>query len=139
MSYALSIICPPEGDAAYGKAKIYTPISAAQVMSTVARTAQREVGLSPSAAQKLSTSMLKAGQGVALPRAGSGWMFRLDPASCAPHPCPCCFRVVLPSDHAHAGHEDALCEGCYTWDRGVKGCLPESTAHAAGKGAGRPS
>ncbi len=61
----------------------------------------------------------------------SGLIFRTDPAESAPHPCPCCLRLVLPTDHEQASLEDAYCLGCFTWDRNTAQCLPANSAHPA--------
>jgi hypothetical protein len=60
---------------------------------------------------------------------GTGLTFRISPEDSAPNVCPCCGRLVLPSDHAFGDQPDAYCLGCFTWGRDAIPCDPQYTAH----------
>lgn len=136
--YVLTVIHPPEGGAAYGKAEVRAPITNVVDTSHAAfrvMVGRARPGMAWGQADQyraiLVSAAIRDGHGeVTVP---SGFTFRIDPADNPPHPCPCdgCGRLVLPTDHAYADAEDAYCLGCFTWNRGDVQCLPESTAHPA--------
>lgn len=130
MSYVLSVIHPPVAPAAYGKAEVFAkplPLQSAASNATLFLLNQR--GTSNSECVEFGKLLLRADTGAGAAHRPSGFIFRIDPADNAPHPCPCCGRLVLPTDHADAGMEDAYCLGCFTWSRDKIQCLPANTAH----------
>jgi hypothetical protein len=143
MSYVLTVIHPPVNGAAYGKAEVHGPFPFKVPLSTEIRRLIRAHGTRATTSQIISFSMHVVGEpdGTECTLSRGALTFRIDPAAQAPHPCPCgnedgdtpegCGRLVLPGDHAYADAEDALCRGCFTWNRGDVQCLPENTAHPA--------
>lgn len=125
MSYVLSVIHPPTDGAVYGKA---TTFESTGEKSTAAFEAARMLGnveeLWLGQLAVFSNRLITADTGTGIQDESSGLTFRIDPITNAPHPCPCCGRIVLPADL-----EGALCAGCYTFDD-TEQCLPENTAHA---------
>lgn len=135
MSYVLTIIHPPTGGAAYGKARSYPPALSHVFAVEYAVQPLMGAGLPYSEATGFASRVWAraAAPGAMSVHEPTGIAFRIDPATDAPHPCPCdgCDRLVLPTDHAYADAEDAYCLGCFTWSRTVEACLPENTAHPA--------
>lgn len=131
--FVLSAICPPEGEAGFGKAEVLEEDPFTSLGSEV----ERLIGVF---SRKFSTATFNESRDIArglvdapgreIKHGDTGLTFRIDPTDKAPHACPCCGRLVLPEDHAYADAEDAYCTGCFTWDRKVEACLPENTAHA---------
>lgn len=137
--YVLTVIHPPTGGAAYGKAVTLDPVSTrTALMRRVEYVLTTEAGADKSDALSFALTVNSVDPGWETTH-GSGLAFRFDPADNAPHPCPCggedgedsCGRLVLPTDHAYAYIEDAYCTGCFTWKRGDVQCLPANTAHPA--------
>jgi hypothetical protein len=133
MNYVLSVIHPPVPPAAYGRAVTpaqdpFTSLGSAVKLVVWVLSTERPGTATLGDAKVIGRELMDA-PGREFRHAESGLTFRIDPADDAPHPCPCCERLVLPGDHALAHHEDALCEGCYTWARGVTACQPGRTAH----------
>lgn len=129
MNYVLSIVLPPEGGAAFGKAMVFETVPTIGMISLSGpgylfnhpEIIDRE-------SARLALQMVgSAGTGSEVTH--KGVTFRIDPADRAPNACPCCGRLVLFGDHALAGSDDAYCLGCFTWKRGMTPCLPENTAH----------
>jgi hypothetical protein len=130
--FVLSYTLPPVNGAAFGKATVLEPDSKAEVFDQVSAFMTEHFGsMGPvnvvgSLAHKLAT----APTGTIIHDPSTGADFRIDPEERAPHACPCCDRLVeIDEGGAFAGHPDAYCGGCYTWDRNVPGCLPENTCH----------
>lgn len=125
MSYVLTVIHPPADGAAFGKATVFEPTGE---KSTAAFEAARMLGdveeLWLGQLAIFSNRLITADMGADVQHESTGYTFRIDPITNAPHPCPCCRRIVLPADL-----EGALCGGCYTFDD-TEQCLPENTAHA---------
>lgn len=133
MDYVLTVIHPPVNGAAFGKAVTLDPVryhataakrQARYVLETEGGTTREESG-------EFGVKLVRAENGRLITHEWSGLAFRIDRADNAPHPCPCCGRLVEPGDHAYAHDEDAYCLGCFTWSRNVEACLPENTAHPA--------
>lgn len=134
MSYVLTVIHPPADGAAFGKAEQLEPVRYhARAAKTQAVHALFTHGVSKDNAKAFGYSLWMTDEGTPLRHGGTGLTFRIDPANNAPHPCPCdgCGRLVLPTDHAQAHHEDAYCLGCFAWSHSDVGCLPANTAHSA--------
>lgn len=135
MSYVLSVIHPPTAPAAFGQARVVgkavTPeLAADMLVRSVSTEAQIPEDDRPEIARKLLSARMPSGWSLYLTGPGrEGWRLRVDHADNAPHPCPCCERLVLPEDHADAHLDDAYCLGCFTWKRDVPGCLPANSAH----------
>lgn len=129
MSYVLSVIHPPVAPAAFGQATITEEVISADHAADVAGDVLIRMEVPTMAARRFGTELAQLGTGTAKQHPGTGVSFRIDPADEAPHPCPCCGRLVLPTDHADAAMEDAYCTGCFTWERNVPQCLPANTAH----------
>jgi hypothetical protein len=108
MNYVLSVVRPPEGGAAFGTATVLDPV--------------HDFGA-------FATALTHELTGTERVHTGTGLTFRIDHADRAPNACGCCGRLVLPSDHALAGSDDAHCLGCYTWSSNNIGCDPHHTAH----------
>lgn len=124
MSYVLSVIHPPTGGAAYGKAVTLDPVATKGALQRrIEYVLMTEAGADKSGSMAFGLAVITADPGWEIQHE-SGMTFRIDPADEAPHPCPCCGRLVLPADL-----EDTLCAGCFTWNRGDVQCLPENTAH----------
>lgn len=130
MTFVLSAIRPPEGGARYGKAVLCYFASAGSAIELVGGLFSQSSDADRSEEAKEIALGLVDAPGREIRHDGTGLTFRVDPLSSAPHPCPCCGRLVLPDDHAYADAEDAFCPGCFTWDRNVPACLPENSAHA---------
>lgn len=128
--YVLSVIHPPEEGAAFGKAEVLDPVNSRDTVWRrvfhVLETDCDDLAIASAGADEVTSTH----QGVEVRPSGTGIAFRIDPVDNAPHPCPCCDRLVLPTDHAYANAEDAYCLGCFTWSRNVEACLPENTAHS---------
>lgn len=130
--FVLSVVHPPEGGAKFGRAVTLNPVRA------VTRAAKEQAvyllvtegGLPDDDAWEFGSILSKTTPGTLLTDELSGLSFRIDSADDAPHPCPCCDRLVLPDDHAYASIEDAFCLGCFKWKRGMEPCLPEDSAHS---------
>lgn len=129
--FVLSYVLPPAEGAAFGKATVLSPVRytahAAVAMSLVL---QQRGQFTHTQAKRLALSLGRAETGTEWTEPQTGITFRIDPADQAPHACPCCGRLVLPTDHAYAHDEDAYCLGCFTWDRNTPQCLPENSAHS---------
>lgn len=129
MSYVLSVIHPPVAPAAYGKAVVLEPAPTKEALqSRVEYVLVSEAAMDKGIAMAHGLTVLSGDPGWET-TTGSGFILRYDDADSAPHPCPCCGRLVLPTDHADAGMEDAYCLGCFTWSRDNIQCLPANTAH----------
>lgn len=129
--FVLSVTRPPAHGAAFGKSITFGPLP---TTAAVAREAAWLLGGSPfniptDEAKRYGLSLARKDPGTQWVHTQTGLIFRIDPADNAPHPCPCCTRLVLPTDHEQAGLEDAYCLGCFTWDRDVSACLPANSAH----------
>lgn len=130
MSFVLSVTRAPVNGAAFSPSQTLGPMS----LGAVAREAVWLMGGSPFSipaeeAKRFALSLTRKEHGTLWAHTPTGLIFRIDPATEAPHPCPCCTRLVLPTDHEQAGLEDAYCLGCFTWDRDVSACLPANSAH----------
>jgi hypothetical protein len=142
MSFVLSAVRPPEGEAQYGKALVpeqdpFTVVGSA-IRMVVWVFAQQSAPVTVGEAREIGRNLMDA-PGREIRHSGTGFTFRLHKVGKygeVPHPCPCdddgntCGRLVLPTDHALAADEDAYCLGCYPWDRNIPACLPKSTGHA---------
>jgi hypothetical protein len=128
MSYVLSVIYPPVAPAAFGKARCIGPMKNGDLGMGHAANILSALGV-PDKEANVFVVVFTRTLGVAATHEGTGLTFRLDKAADAPHPCPCCERLVLPEDHAYAYDEDAYCLGCFTWSRDKAQCLPVNTAH----------
>ncbi|MCP9209570.1 hypothetical protein [Streptomyces cucumeris] len=133
MSFVLSVIQPPEGEARYGKATVSTPVPERKNLHTIAYWAMRKHSphMHPDEISRYAGQIANKKTGEVAVEASTGLAFRVDEEEDAPHACPCCERLVLPEDHAHASAEDAYCLGCFTWDRNTEQCLPGNSAHAS--------
>ena len=130
MNFVLSVITPPQGAAGYGTATASDPKSLDD-LHTVAYWALRTAApwmhadeLSRYAGQIVSTT-----SGAEKVESFTGLRFRIDAEEDAPHPCPCCLRLVLPKDYIYADAKDAYCLGCVAWKRDIPACLAVNTAH----------
>lgn len=129
MSYALTVIHPPVPPAAFGKAVVLDPVATKGALQRqIEYVLMTEAGSDKFGAMAFGLTIITADPGWVIQHE-SGMSFRVDPADNAPHPCPCCGRLVLPGDHALADHDDVLCVGCFTWNIVPVGCLPANTAH----------
>lgn len=135
--YVLTVVHPPANGAAFGRAELFPPVGdpvyAAESAITVLLNAPYHP--TPAQARQFTDVLLRELPGTQRCHTQTGFVFRIDPADNAPHPCPCgegepdgCGRLVLPGDHAFAAMEDAVCSGCWA-DSVNPGCLPENTAH----------
>ncbi len=133
MSYVVSLVHPPVGGAAFGKSAVdYVPTLGLVATATYRLITRESPFVSLSDARTLAQITAQVDLSTDIEHV-SGLTVRCDPQDEAPHPCWCCERLVLPTDHALAGEEDALCTGCYTWARGEDQCLHEHSAHASGE------
>ena len=130
MSYVLSIVHPPENGATFGKAEVTEVVTHVQYAADLAGQMLIDGGENTLPARFFANHLANEVHSMPYAYPGTGLTFRIDPADNAPHPCPCCGRLVLPDAHGQARHEDAYCLGCYTWARGDEGCLPRNTAHS---------
>lgn len=123
--YVLTVIHPPANGAAFGKAVTLDPAPMTETFDQVSTFMTEHFGsLGPvNLPGSLAYLLVNTPTGTNVYDAATGCTFRIDPITSAPHPCPCCHRIVLPADL-----EDVLCAGCYTLD-GAAQCLPENTAH----------
>ncbi|MBD3004606.1 hypothetical protein [Streptomyces sp. 5-10] len=130
--FVLSAISPPEGEAKYGKARVCSPRERKpHVISQVSEILRkRDPRMSVKEADLYGLQIARAELGFVSVVASMGLRFRVDDINNKPHPCPCCDRLVVVTDHAYAYNEDALCLGCSTWNRNIPACLPENSAHA---------
>lgn len=130
--FVLSVVTPPEGAAKYGKATVSNPFPERDQLHTVAYWAMRKRApwMHPDEISRYAGQVTTKVVGAETVEASTGLRFRVDTAEDAPHPCSCCQRLVLPTVHALAHADDAVCTGCFTWDRNIPACLPESSAHA---------
>jgi hypothetical protein len=131
MSYVLSVIHPPVAPATFGRAVVSVPVLSHALAAEFAVKPLMDAGLTYDEATHFASTVWLDSEhpGAVLTHEATGLSFRIDPTDNAPHPCPCCGRLVVPSDHAYAHDPDAYCLGCYTWDRNTEGCLPANTAH----------
>lgn len=131
MSYVLSIIQPPEGGAAYGKALVSVPRSDRELVALFAVAQLTLEGVPRTDAALFALGLLEESErlGTEVTHTGTGLTFRIDDADTPPNVCPCCSRLVKPEDAMFAGMDDTLCDGCYTWHRTTPQCLPANTAH----------
>jgi hypothetical protein len=135
VSYVLSVIHPPIEPAAFGKAEVYTELPTLYRVAVEAYDVLREWASDqeyPPSDLVLShfvEDLSRTPLGQTYEHKGWGIAMRRDAADQAPHPCPCCGRLVLPTDHAYAHLDDAFCLGCFTWSRSMTACLPANTAH----------
>ena len=130
--FVLSVTRPPADGAAFGMSRV---ISDLPTTAAVAREATWILCGEPFRGQagdsrRLASSLVCRDPGTQWVDTDTGLTFRVDSADNAPHPCPCCARLVLPTDHAYAYTEDAYCLGCFTWKRDTPQCLPANTAHS---------
>ncbi len=133
MSYVLSIVRPPENGAAYGKATVHegllNPVEISQTVRAYIRILETDTDWET--VRRFADNVGNEETGTVRACAPSGLVFRVDPEDRAPNACPCCGRLVLWSDHALAGSDDAYCDGCYVWSEASKiSCDPQHTAHA---------
>ena len=130
--YVLSITHPPENGAAFGKAVVSRAMASHAFAVEYAVQPLMVAGLPYSEATLFASEVWAQSEepGAVVTHKPTGITFRIDPADNVPHPCPCCDRLVLPTDHLYAYAEDAYCLGCFTWSRNVEACLPENTAHS---------
>lgn len=133
MNYVLSVVEPPEPPAAYGRAFTFDPVptlTAVYHQASYILTTEYDAPLAQ--AEEFASALIAD---VAGERAkhrtdeDTGVTFWIHPEAAAPHPCPCCGRLVQVTDHAYADAEDAYCLGCFTWSRSVRQCLPANSAH----------
>src|SRR5574341_1640695 len=131
MSFTLSVTRTPVNGAAFGTSRTLGPLptTAAVARETAWLLAGSPFNVPTDEAKRYALSLARKDHGTEHTHTGTGLVFRTDPADQAPHPCPCCSRLVLPTDHAYATEEDAYCLGCFTWDRNVSACLPANSAH----------
>jgi len=129
VSYVLSVIMPPVAPAAFGQAIVTEPVIGEQYAADAAGDVLIDMGVRTLEARTFGIYLAGADVGTNVTHRPSALVFRIDPADQAPHPCPCCGRLVLPEDHADAHLDDAYCLGCFTWDRNVPACQPGLTAH----------
>jgi hypothetical protein len=132
-TFVLSVIQRPEGQALYGKAKVFNaPFMERRNLRTPAYRMLREHNpdMDLGEASRYAEQISRKECGFVVAEASTGLRFRVDQEEAAPHACPCCKRLVLPTDHAYADKDDAFCLGCFTWSRDIEQCLPENTAHA---------
>lgn len=131
MSYVLSVIHPPVAPAAFGRAVVLDPVAyhATAAKRQARYVLEMEGGVSREESGEFGIKLVLAQHGTPVTHKPTGFTFRIDPADEAPHPCPCCGRLVLPTDHAEAAMDDAYCLGCFTWDSKISGCWPDRTAH----------
>lgn len=136
MSFVLSVIRPPEGEAKYGKATVFESFPERRNLHILAYQALRDSNpyMPLGEASRYATQIISKDCGSEVVESSTGLHFRIDSAEDAPHACPCgegeCGRLVLPSDHPYAHAEDAYCTGCFTWDRNTAACLPVNSAHS---------
>lgn len=138
MRFILSAIRPPEGETKYGKAVTpgrdpFESVAGATKAVTWVLANRTPGSVVPSVARGIAQEVMES-PGREFRHAATGLTFRVDPEGEAPHPCPCCERLVMPDDHAYAGAEDAYCLGCFTWSRDIEACLPENSAHIVEEG-----
>lgn len=129
MNYVLTFTRPPRPGAAFGPAKIHPKEKEKAQAAQRARGSLLRRGVDNEAASTLALRLLDEPLGTEIRDAKTGRTYRIDDADNAPHLCPCCRRLVLPTDHADAHMEDAYCLGCFTWRRDVPQCLPANSAH----------
>lgn len=128
--YVLSVVHPPIGLAAYGRAVVSSPaLHRGWAVRAPGRLIMQDFGCSQSDADALTNAMRTLPDGTPCTDVATGLTFRIDLADSAPHPCPCCDRLVLPTNHAYAADEDTYCDGCFTWSHNIPACLPANTAH----------
>jgi hypothetical protein len=127
--FVLSYTSAPEGGAAFGKTTEMRDLGHAAQVAVAIREVLifRKVDRTEAVAFALNT--VRSFYGEDRMHEGTGLTFRYHQATEAPHPCPCCGRLVKLDEHANATHEDAYCTGCYTWSRSTEPCLPANTAH----------
>lgn len=129
MGYVLSVIHPPVAPAAFGNAVVLDPVGTKEALQRrVEYVLMTEAGADKGSAMAFGLTVTTSNPGWEIAEGSSGLVFRFDPADDAPHPCPCCGRLVLPTDHAYAHDPDAYCLGCWA-DSVNPGCLPANTAH----------
>lgn len=131
MSCVLSIIHPPVAPAKYGKATVSVPAPSHAFVVEWAVAPLVKAGVPYSEATLFAAEIWR---GAEHPESvtvhePTGIAFQIHDAVNAPHPCPCCGRLVEVGDHADAHMEDAYCTGCFTWNRDDNQCLPTNTAH----------
>lgn len=129
MSYVLTFTRPPRPGAAFGPAKVYPGEQQKAQAAQRARGSLLRRGVDNEAASVLAVRLLDEPLGTEITDTRTGHIYRIDGAESAPHLCPCCRRMVLPTDHAYADADDAYCLGCFTWRRDVPQCLPANSAH----------
>jgi hypothetical protein len=129
--FILSVTLPPANGAAFGASTVCTPLPARKDLHTPIYWALRKAApwMHPDELSRYAGQIREKDLGKEVVEASTGLRFRIDPADNAPHPCPCCARLVLPTDHAHAHADDAYCLGCYTWEGSMPDCAPANTAH----------
>lgn len=130
MSFILSAINRPVGDARHGKSTVFEAVTEKQHAADVAGNYLILHGVSTLAARRFCNALVATlDTGTEITHAGTGITFRIDTEEQAPNVCPCCGRLVVWGDHAYAGSEDAYCLGCFTWSRSVEPCQPGNSAH----------
>lgn len=133
--FILSVVRPAVGEAKFGKATVSGPFPRRADLRNFAFDVLREYeqgspAMPESQAWRYAEQISEKPLGVESVELRLGLHFRIDKAEDAPHPCPCCGRLVLPTDHAYAHDKNAYCLGCFTWNRSTPAGLPENTAHA---------
>lgn len=130
MRYTLSIIAPPMEGAGFGRAMTHPnlrhPVDIAGAVRAYINVLWPETGISRQ--DRFPRTVADAENGTYHTHEASGMTFRVDPDDRPPHPCPCCTRLVVPTDHAYADADDAYCLGCWG-DTITPGCLPQNSAH----------
>lgn len=131
--FVLSIVVPPEAPAAFGKSHTMPPQPMTETFDQVSAFMAEHFrsSIPVNLPGSLAYLLVNTAVGTNVYDPATGATFRLDHARSAPHVCPCdnCGRLVFPSDHAFAHFEDALCKGCFTWQRGMTQCLPMNSGH----------
>lgn len=128
--YVLSIIAPPIGLAAYGRAVVSSPaLHRGWAVRAPGRLIMQDFGCLQSDADALTNAMRTLPDGTPCTDVATGLTFRIDSADTPPNACPCCRRLVAPADALFAGEDDTLCDGCYPWHRTTPQCLPAHSAH----------
>jgi hypothetical protein len=131
MNYVLSVVRPPEGGAAHGKATVYEPLPERKNLHLLAYRALREANpsMDMDMASRYAWQIVRKDIGFVAVESSTGLRFRIDDADTPPNVCPCCGLLVAPEDAMFAGDPKTECAGCYPWHRTDAKCQPQNTAH----------